>query len=54
MNYLKSIWPTLGDGRVSFPRNKHWTKSGPGRTHNHLTAAQQKIKDMTGVDVTRL
>jgi len=37
MGELKSIWPTLGDGHASFPRNLSWTKKGPGRRHSKLT-----------------
>ncbi len=36
MNALKSIWPSLGEGRQSFPRNLSWTKRGPGRRHSKL------------------
>lgn len=36
MNHLKKIWPTLGDGGHSFPRNLSWTKRGPGRRHSIL------------------
>lgn len=36
MNDLKSIWPTLGQGAASFPRNLSWTKKGPGRRHSVL------------------
>ena len=54
MEFLLSIWPTLGDGYEHFPRRASWRKSGPGRRHNRLTKKQQQIKDNTGVDVTRL
>ncbi len=50
MNDLKLIWPTLGDGRASFPRNLSWTKRGPGRRHNLLTKNQQAFKDKHGID----
>ena len=36
MNAIKSIWPTLGDGYTTFPRNLSWTKKGPGRRHSKL------------------
>lgn len=36
MNDLKMIWPSLGQGCASFPRNLSWTKKGPGRRHSIL------------------
>lgn len=40
MNDLLFIWPSLGAGKSSFPRNLSWTKSGPGRRHNKRSKAQ--------------
>jgi hypothetical protein len=37
-------------------RNLSWTKSGPGRRHNKLTASQQKVMDAlvhSGMNATR-
>ena len=50
---LLDIFPSLGAGVTSRPRNLSWTKAGPGRRHNHLTAKQQKAKDFTGNDPRR-
>lgn len=36
MNTLKSIWPSLGEGCETRPRNLSWTKRGPGRRHSKL------------------
>ena len=36
MNDLKMIWPGLGSGHATFPRNLSWTKKGPGRRHSQL------------------
>jgi hypothetical protein len=47
---LLDIFPSLGSGSISRPRGLSWTKRGPGRRHNHLTAAQQKGKNATGYD----
>jgi hypothetical protein len=44
MNIL-DLFPTLGAGRLKTTRNTTWTKKGPGRRHNPLTAGQQRVKD---------
>jgi len=41
MNYLKAIWPTLGDGFTRDPRSPSATKKGPGRRHK---SGHQKSK----------
>lgn len=41
-----TIFPALLERHVKTScKNKSWTKSGPGRRHNYLTAAQQKAAD---------
>ena len=50
---IRDLFPTIGMGRDSLPRNLSWTKRGPGRRHNHLTAAQQRAKAATGYDPRR-
>lgn len=45
MNFLKMIWPTLGEKSQKIDgKNLSWTKKGPGRKHNHLTKAQVEAK----------
>ena len=43
---IYSIFPALLEKHVKTSgKNKSWTKSGPGRRHNYLTAAQQRAAD---------
>ena len=46
MNNLKMIWPTLGQGVASFPRNLSWTKKGPGRRHSILPKKMTQLVEM--------
>lgn len=36
MNDIKTVFPSLGSGYQSMPRNLSWTKKGPGRRHSKL------------------
>lgn len=41
MNMLRWIWPTLGAKPPKIDgRNTSWTKKGPGRRHQYLTAKE--------------
>jgi len=40
------LFPALLESHTKVSaKNKSWTKSGPGRRHNYLTAAQQQAVD---------
>lgn len=41
MNLLRLIWPMLGEKSPKVcNKNPSWTKKGPGRRHQHLTAKE--------------
>lgn len=44
MNFLKFVWPSLGQGVFKTTRNTSWTKKGPGRRHQKLSKRQIEIR----------